>query len=1276
MAALYNHIPTGPVDSFDDSQYQTFFCRALYDYQSTDASSLSFRRGDIIEVLTQLESGWWDGLLNDERGWFPSNYVIQVSDDEVEEQMNRLETPSSSSLERPVETDAGWLTDDTDFRQSNLADGIHQRPNATIHTSSSRSAEFWEPEVTSDGQIYYVNSITGQVSRDLPSDGDFEAHDPMLAASGLQKHSNVLHDSTPLSQWSNHPIANIGQQRRSTTPEPWIKRLADDGMSHYYENTETGQVRWDVPSESHPPSPRAHVDSVVDNEPRPLSVYSDDSEVNPLLPGDHPSVRKRSPDMITSDEDPNAPELIARRLQKALLPVQTGDFSDLADASHDAISRVCSASSDVELLHSRVDDVVHTIRRLLFRSGTLLSSSSVKMPHSKDDDTTYAHLKPFQRKVTATLSKLVLSARATRFNPSFLTSSALTRVEQDAIDLERAVSNFVYEVQRSQSIHSEKRRSIGALMSEEGAAGVGIGLVGGGSGGNWKGFGYLPIEEGPEVQLTSDLIDALQSQLTHLNQAIERITSAIRGSITQGPAVWQEVIFTVYDFTIRIADINVARHVDVDGLRQHHSASPSRTTDAKYMNTVKQARVLMRGLEYSAQCISDESAFLLMSSQMYASEAYTSVLACLAAIRQNAAAVVERLEHLYSIGHEQAELSSQSQGEYDYEGSINWRMSRMSIVDPFSTYSPADMARESLDLATESSTMIGTGDGHNGHEEDEDLVDLAHAISSSDRLAETRVRRVSPFDASEISYTEASSSTLNVPAFPSEQVYDAGNTIDQQVLHGNGDGDDLSMEEAVIPTTPPRRTNASKVQKFFGDEPPISWKAATETKPWYMKADYPPQDIILNPDGGVRAGTLSALIERLTDHEYRDASYIRTFLLTFKSFTTPDTVIDHIIARFNTPQPEGLTEEQHNQWKSQKQDIFRIRVFNVFKSIILDEELLEREELHIIERIRDFAQGIGDQVPGGAEPLVRLANRALTEGNVVLKMTATAGSNISPPVSILPKSKKPKLLDIDPLELARQLTLMESKLYNRIRVAECLRRAKDQKASEGTDNISAIIMTSNKVAGWINEQILIHDDARKRAAVIKHFISVADRCRALHNFSTMAAIVSGLNTPPISRLKRTWELVNARMTIQLQACEATLDSTKNFTNYRNTLAHTEPPCVPFLGVYLTMLVFINDGSKDILPPPAPPAPQPTGPLINFGKRQKAAEVIREIKQWQTKPYNLTQIGLIQNFIETSLNNLGSSTDLGEYFWNLSLEREPREREDEKMARLLQESGFL
>jgi son of sevenless-like protein len=63
----------------------------------------------------------------------------------------------------------------------------------------------------------------------------------------------------------------------------------------------------------------------------------------------------------------------------------------------------------------------------------------------------------------------------------------------------------------------------------------------------------------------------------------------------------------------------------------------------------------------------------------------------------------------------------------------------------------------------------------------------------------------------------------------------------------------------------------------------------------------------------------------------------------------------------------------------------------------------------------------------------------------------------------------------------------------------------------------------------------------------------------------MIALLAGLNQPAIRRLKRTWEQVNARTIQLLEVVEWTMDSGKNFNNYRTTLAKVVPPCVPFFG---------------------------------------------------------------------------------------------------------------
>lgn len=152
-----------------DEQYiSTFFCRALYDYQTEDSSSLSFRKGDIIEVLTRLESGWWDGLLNDERGWFPSNYVTVISDQEAEAALNGSEFPGSqaslpddsmvdmahtmSQALSQTDQDGDWLNGDVDYDQppqrgASYSNGAPSRGGGTQHH------DFWVPQVSQDGRV-------------------------------------------------------------------------------------------------------------------------------------------------------------------------------------------------------------------------------------------------------------------------------------------------------------------------------------------------------------------------------------------------------------------------------------------------------------------------------------------------------------------------------------------------------------------------------------------------------------------------------------------------------------------------------------------------------------------------------------------------------------------------------------------------------------------------------------------------------------------------------------------------------------------------------------------------------------------------------------------------------------------------------------------------------------------------------------------------------------------------------------------------------------------
>ena len=75
-------------------------------------------------------------------------------------------------------------------------------------------------------------------------------------------------------------------------------------------------------------------------------------------------------------------------------------------------------------------------------------------------------------------------------------------------------------------------------------------------------------------------------------------------------------------------------------------------------------------------------------------------------------------------------------------------------------------------------------------------------------------------------------------------------------------------------TAKPPSGAADKLLRVLGDAPThIIDKLNAKTKPWYLRPNYEESEIQIDPDGKVRAGTVAALVERLTAHEHSGACY-------------------------------------------------------------------------------------------------------------------------------------------------------------------------------------------------------------------------------------------------------------------------------------------------------------------------------------------------------------------------------------------------------------------
>lgn len=458
-----------------------------------------------------------------------------------------------------------------------------------------------------------------------------------------------------------------------------------------------------------------------------------------------------------------------------------------------------------------------------------------------------------------------------------------------------------------------------------------------------------------------------------------------------------------------------------------------------------------------------------------------------------------------------------------------------------------------------------------------------------------------------------------------------------------------------------RDSGSSKIERHFGIVPGLN---GDDDTPPYLRLDYEGEialDTKTDPPI-LRGGTLTALVEQLTRHDKLDASFNSTFLLTYRSFTTAPELFELLVQRWRIQPPFGLGAEEMRTWTTRKQKPIRFRVVNILKSWFDTYWVEPMDEVNqlLMQRALSFAKDTvqSTNTPGAGPLLTAIEQRIRGQDASSKRLIPT--SSASAPTSIVPKNlKKIKFLDIDALEFARQLTIIEARLYGRIRPTECLNKTWQKKLVKGepdpAENVKALILHSNQLTNWVAQMILTQQDVKRRVVVIKHFVSIADKCRLLNNFSCLTSIISALGSAPIHRLSRTWNQVNARTTQALESMRKLMGSTKNFMEYRDALHKANPPCIPFFGIYLTDLTFIEDGIPSVIKKTQ---------LINFAKRAKTAEVIRDIQQYQNVPYGLHPVGELHDYI---LKNMQSAGDVHEMY-ERSLQVEPREREDERVAR--------
>lgn len=177
--------------------------------------------------------------------------------------------------------------------------------------------------------------------------------------------------------------------------------------------------------------------------------------------------------------------------------------------------------------------------------------------------------------------------------------------------------------------------------------------------------------------------------------------------------------------------------------------------------------------------------------------------------------------------------------------------------------------------------------------------------------------------------------------------------------------------------------------------------------------------------------------------------------------------------------------------------------------------------------------------------------------------------------------------------------------------------------------------------------ILSFESLRNRSKALSHFIEIAKELRQLQNFDGVMGVIAGLTMSPVARLKFSKLSISDQLLSFIDELEASMDPSHSWKLYRNTLRSCTGPTVPYLGVYLTDLTFIEDGNPDFQN-----ATDGTK-LINFKKRELVYNVLQEIQIHQAQQYPIEPKEPIASYLRY-LPHLGESS-----LYDISLQREPR-----------------
>lgn len=277
--------------------------------------------------------------------------------------------------------------------------------------------------------------------------------------------------------------------------------------------------------------------------------------------------------------------------------------------------------------------------------------------------------------------------------------------------------------------------------------------------------------------------------------------------------------------------------------------------------------------------------------------------------------------------------------------------------------------------------------------------------------------------------------------------------------------------------------------------------------------------------------------------------------------------------------------------------------------------LLTSENKYTIQSVLDSYIPFKDDITNQAN----LHGNSSTISNLVTNWDSLETiTNISDIDNSKLDSIKFNITDMNPLEVAKQITLIESYLFNNVEQFELVNHRKLNLCP----HIMLVMNFTNQLSNYVIESILEENiPLNFRVSRLNVWLRIALSSLYFRNFNSLASIMTAVQSPSISRIKPIWNSLNNKDKKLFEYLARIVYPNHNYKVYRAKLKQITDdaealkpslPTVPFFNIYLQDLTFVEDGNPNFRNPDS----FRPNKLVNVDKYTRITNIINSVELLQ------------------------------------------------------------